>query len=115
NRVQGLDQFARRHDIGVLRPHVEEVDQMRCPRAVVYGILGHGDAEVVRKCVDDRSTNTSARSAPSNNERVRSRIDKIACEWRTEERARMLLGDQDVLRLRRNVRNELVSLCGYTH
>src|SRR5690606_35400796 len=72
-------------------------------------------AEVVRKCVDDRSTNTSARSAPSNNERVRSRIDKIACEWRTEERARMLLGDQDVLRLRRNVRNELVSLCGYTH
>jgi hypothetical protein len=72
--------------------------------------MGNRDLEVVGKSVDHCSPNAAAGRAAGHHERIRSQIDEIAGERCPEERAGVLLGEQDVILARCDLRDELVAL-----
>ena len=88
---------------------------MRDAAAVVHRILGHQHAEIEGERVDDAAAHAAARRAAGDDERVGLQVDQVARERRGEERARVLLRDQDLAGLRRDLRDEVVAAFGDRH
>src|SRR5262245_18105768 len=97
DRLKGGQGVCRRTDIGIFRRHIEEIDRMRRCGTVVDRVLRDEDAQIIGERVDHAAANASACRTSGHNERVGAEVDQITGEWSAEERAWMLLRQQNVL------------------
>src|SRR5438128_973791 len=99
-----------REDVSVLRLHVAEVDGVAGLGAVEAGLLGDGHAELVAEGLEPGGADTAARRRPRHDDAVTAEEDEVAQEIGPEETARLLLQDDDVVRLRRDLVHDVVAV-----
>jgi len=88
---------------------------MRHRAAIIDALLGHGDAEVVGKGIDHATAHAAAGGAAGDDHAVAAKIDQVAGERGAEERAGVLLGQQDIAFDRGDFRDEAIAFRWYRH
>ena len=74
-------------DIGIFLGHIEQVDRMRHPAAVVDALFRDRDTEIVGKRIDHACAYAAAGGAAGHDQGVCPEVDQVAGQRRGEERA----------------------------
>src|SRR5437867_4184149 len=99
-----------RQDVGILGLHVAEVDGVTGLGAVEARLLNDGYAKVIAEGVEHGGANAPAGGRAHHDHAVAAEEDEIAQQIGAEEAARLLLEDDDVVGLRRDLVDDLVAV-----
>src|SRR5262245_40249447 len=92
------------HHIRVLMVHVEQVDLVGQNAAVEAALLHQHDVKAQRIGIDYGRAHAAGGALAADDQRLHAELGEMRNERRAEEYARTLLGDDDVLRLRLELR-----------
>src|SRR5262249_799833 len=96
--------------VGVLRLHVAQVDGVTGLGAIETRFLRDGDTEVVTEGVKNGGADAAARRRPRHDDAVASEQNEVGEQVCSEESARLLLQDDDVVRLRCELVDDLIAV-----